>query len=330
MRCFTRTCRLGRSIEIAVTSDTPAEADRILFAWEQLFCVQPDSDSVGPASVMLEFRLQRLLLATHPTSRERIYSSAGLSVWRTQQCFDLECGSSMLRLAPTRSSAHGYLDPEFWSSPLQCQRGFFTLAFLLMLSSHRLYGLHAAAIEKQGFTFLVVGDSGCGKTTVSAALVRRGWRYLSDDAVIIGSNSGHLEISGLSRGFCCTLKTQEVFRELADPAAQTGTMHAGKRLVNVDTIYPGQFLPHSSPQAILFPKIVPQSNSLLTRLAEVDALARLVRQSPGVLSDHAAVSGQLELLRLMVTRCPSYQLLLGSDVHGVPAALDQLLSAAVR
>lgn len=45
--------------------------------------------------------------------------------------------------------------------------------------------LHAAALQRDGGTIVLLGDTGRGKSTLSASLQARGWTLLGDDALII-------------------------------------------------------------------------------------------------------------------------------------------------
>jgi serine kinase of HPr protein (carbohydrate metabolism regulator) len=100
-----------------------------------------------------------------------------------------------------------------------------------LLSTHRLYGLHAGAVERAGTSLLIVGNSGCGKTTTAVVLVRSGWRYLSDDAVLLCAQDGAVEALAFSRGFSCTPGMREHFPELAIPDVWAGEMNGTKRLI---------------------------------------------------------------------------------------------------
>lgn len=52
--------------------------------------------------------------------------------------------------------------------------------------------LHAAALERDGHTVLVMGESGAGKTTLSLLLRREGWTLLSDDLAPLHLPTGSL------------------------------------------------------------------------------------------------------------------------------------------
>lgn len=49
--------------------------------------------------------------------------------------------------------------------------------------------LHAAGVERDGVLVLLLGDSGVGKTTTTAGLLREGFRYLTDEAVAVDRKS---------------------------------------------------------------------------------------------------------------------------------------------
>jgi hypothetical protein len=56
--------------------------------------------------------------------------------------------------------------------------------------------LHAAALERGGRAFVLAGPSGAGKTTLTLALVDRGWRIATEEMVLIDPA---LAVRGLSR-----------------------------------------------------------------------------------------------------------------------------------
>ena len=52
--------------------------------------------------------------------------------------------------------------------------------------------LHSAAVERDGRCLLLPGRPGSGKSTLTAALVLRGWRLLSDELAILPRGSDHV------------------------------------------------------------------------------------------------------------------------------------------
>jgi hypothetical protein len=53
--------------------------------------------------------------------------------------------------------------------------------------------LHAAAAERDGFLVVLAGASGSGKSTTVAALVQRGFRYVTDEVVVLDRDSLRVE-----------------------------------------------------------------------------------------------------------------------------------------
>ncbi|MGH7006979.1 MAG: HprK-related kinase A [Stellaceae bacterium] len=58
--------------------------------------------------------------------------------------------------------------------------------------AHQYMIVHAAAIEKNGRVAILPGAPGSGKSTLTAGLVHRGWRLLSDELALIRRGDGHV------------------------------------------------------------------------------------------------------------------------------------------
>jgi hypothetical protein len=66
---------------------------------------------------------------------------------------------------------------------------------ILEIVEARLAGyvtLHAAAVARDDRLLLLAGESGAGKTTLTLALLRDGWTYLSDDVAPIDVSTGEV------------------------------------------------------------------------------------------------------------------------------------------
>lgn len=59
-----------------------------------------------------------------------------------------------------------------------------------LLMQRNILPLHGSAIEIEGTAYAVVGESGAGKSTTSAALLRNGCRLLSDDVIAVSLREG--------------------------------------------------------------------------------------------------------------------------------------------
>jgi hypothetical protein len=55
-----------------------------------------------------------------------------------------------------------------------------------------LLAFHAAVVTRHGRSLVIPGRSGIGKTTLTACLLRRGWNYVSDEALSLEWHTGSL------------------------------------------------------------------------------------------------------------------------------------------
>ena len=62
----------------------------------------------------------------------------------------------------------------------------------LVTSRTPLLAFHAAVVTRAGVTAAIPGQSGAGKTTLAVALLHRGWRYVTDEALALEWDTGRL------------------------------------------------------------------------------------------------------------------------------------------
>lgn len=112
--------------------------------------------------------------------------------------------------------------------------------------------LHAAAVVRHDTCALICAESGGGKTSLTAALVREGWQTLGDDKLLlrIGAD-GAPELRGLVHTFNLHPRTRSWFPEVGDlerlPAYSDWTE---KRKVHPETIWPGSTTSEALPRAL--------------------------------------------------------------------------------
>lgn len=251
-----------------------------------------------------------------------VYGTPGLTAIKTPRGYHLRAGDSFLVIDLAAGRAVGSLSDSFMHAPLEEQRGLLLFAFLMLLSRFGLYPLHAGGVWRAGRGFLLVGNSGCGKTSLTGALTRGGWHYLSDDSVLLKDGVSGVQALAFGRPFHCAPTMLCHFPELA---RHSQPLVAGKRLVDVASVYPGQFRSRFRPQVILFPEIVRASHSRLIPLDSTATLVRLLGQGAGLLHSREATAEQTAVLNHLVQSARGFRLLHGTDVHGNPARLATLL-----
>lgn len=311
---------------IVVTSPSVRYGERLAALWQALFAV--NVREVRHASPLASFRLYETPEQAQPPppTRTVVQRVPGLSIWTTANGFLLRSAHTWLAVDVAASCAYGVLTPEFWHTPQLIQRDFFLLSLTMLLRRHGYYGLHANGLVGGGRGYMIVGASGSGKTTLTLSLVRAGWQYVADDALLLKDEPAAVVGLALRRSFACTAQTLAHFPELA---AAAGDIAPGcKGAVALDGLFPESFIPRCTPAVLLFPRIAGGAQSLLEPLAPTQAVLALLPQSAGMFTDHASSRQQLATLVRVAHQASSYTLLLGDDVFDEPGALVNLLSTA--
>src|SRR5438093_12292798 len=121
-----------------------------------------------------------------PANCRQLFRADGFVGCEIADEFYLTDGSSVFHLRPPRGEAYARLAPLFDDKPPLAQSNFWCFGLLKLLRLLGVYSLHAAALANaDGAGLLLVGASGSGKSTLAIGLIRQGWKYLSDDAVLL-------------------------------------------------------------------------------------------------------------------------------------------------
>ena len=85
---------------------------------------------------------------------------------------------------------------------------------------HQYLTIHAGAIERHGYAAILPAPPGSGKSTLTAALVHRGWRLLSDELALVSRRDGLL--APVARPVNLKNESIDIIRAF-EPAAFIGT-----------------------------------------------------------------------------------------------------------
>lgn len=294
---------------------------------EGLWWVRTDDSSRQP-------RL-RLILSQHdhgleaPRGARPMPGLSGLyGLVEAHQCY-LTDGYSLLHLEPEQGQGHARLAPNFFASPPRLQRAFWTYGLLKLLRPLGAYWLHAAGVvSREGMGVLIIGPSGSGKSTLTIGLIRQGWSYLSDDALLLRRQPDGIATLAWRRHASVDASAAAAYADLplgeetADPAGKP------KRRVAIEAVYPAQHMAGCLPQVLLFSRIVPHAPSVLVPLDPPTALKQLLSESGPALFDHATMSQHLSILTCLLQQATPYELRAGLDLYQEPGRLGQLLGAA--
>jgi len=179
-----------------------------------------------------------------------------------------------------------------------------TIACALLLGRmHRALAHAAAVVAPGGGAWLLAGDTHAGKSTTSVNLIEAGWRFVSDDHVVLfRDEDGGIRVEGWPRRF-----------HLDEGWAGGSPLHR-RGEVDPHRRWPGRWQRTAPLAGLLFPRVDANLPTVLSPLPAAEALAGLMRQSPWLLADRACAAEVLAFLRSACER-PAYTLRLGLDTY---------------
>jgi hypothetical protein len=320
--CLFSLCGLSISLKV----QEPEQGEQLKALWQQVFAVTQIDRPVAPSLTFQVMPPGTSLV--EPGPGEQIFRSPNMRILQTGYGYHLQTGPATLSLDLDHRTNVCVITSGFWDLPLQYQRDFFLSALLLLLRHQGVYGLHANGLERHGRGALLVGESGSGKTTLALALVRAGWRYISDDVLALRRGPEGIEALALRRGFAINKEIEACFPELVSPGVARHPLNDGKELAVLDDLFPDQFTPSCSPSVLVFPEITGDRRSQLLELKDAGAMAAMIRPSLGIMVDRELAARQLEITRQLVAQSRSYRLFVGRDVYESPSPLSQMLIEA--
>jgi hypothetical protein len=237
-------------------------------------------------------------------------------------------GGSLMLVQPERGQVYAQLAPDFFCRAPHSQQIFWTFALLKLLRPLGIYWLHAAGVlSPEGLGTLIIGPSGSGKSTLTIGLIRQGWSYLSDDALLLHRQPEGIAGLAWRRDVSIDAAAAEAYADLPLGEAVGNAAGGYKRRVGIQQVYPGQALSSCRPRALLFSRVEPHSPSALRPLDRATALKRLLDQSGPALFDRDTMETHLELLRQLLRQATPYELRAGFDLYHDPHRLLALLGA---
>jgi hypothetical protein len=222
----------------------------------------------------------------------------------------LASGRARIEVSPAAADAAA---PE-WEVFAAC-----TIAAALMLGRLGRSLVHAAAVVAgDGRAWLLAGDTHAGKTTTTANLLALGWRYLSDDHVILSrAPGGAVEVEGWPRPFHI------------DHGWEQGVSLGHRGSTDPRERWPDRWVRTAPLAGVLLPRVEAPAATRLEEVAPAGVLAALLRQSPWLLADRAAAPRVLDLLST-ASALPARALRLGLDSYRTPEVLGRVVGPLAR
>jgi hypothetical protein len=192
-----------------------------------------------------------------------------------------------------------------------------------------LFDFHAAGVvcpaNENGV--LIVGRSGSGKSTLTLQLVKSGWRYLSDDELLLGVTGAEVEARGFRKFFAISETTAAACgANSLHPADAAETNPNLKICFDPSTLFPFTRTESIAPRWMLFTEITGGSESRFSELTQTEAMIRLIRACPWATYDRAIAGSNLNVLSLLARQARAFDLKAGSDLLESSRASDLLAS----
>jgi hypothetical protein len=190
------------------------------------------------------------------------------------------------------------------------------------LESNGCQLVHAGAIGAPDGGFLLAGKGGSGKSTTALTCLMDGFSFAADDYCVLAATQP-AQIYGL---YCSAKLAADSRRRLPALAAaiyNPGMASTEKTLYLMSRIFPERISAGFALRAILLPRVSGTEATSLTPVSSARAFRAL---APSTIFQLAGAGGAaLQTLALIVGRVPCFEIAVGTDLAGIPAALRKLL-----
>lgn len=289
----------------------------------------PTLSSTQKPLLRLSVRCNGQGVGSIPHQARQVFKVEGFEGYETGQDFYLTYGPSCFYLQSLEGKGEAYLASSFSDQPSILQQKFFAYGLVRLLRPLGLFSLHAACLlTPDGVGVLIVGSSGSGKSTLTIGLIRKGWGYLSDDALLLRKHSEMVEALALRRFCYIDAKAAGDYPDFRLGERVPDASGGQRQRVYVDETYPGQAMATYAPQVLVFSRIVPEPISTLQPVTRVEALKNLLTESGPQLFDQFTMTQHMEVLKTLLYQTKTYELRAGLDLHRDPLILERLLDQA--
>jgi hypothetical protein len=203
--------------------------------------------------------------------------------------------SSVVTIHPYEAMAVGHVSREHIESPWTLAHRIFYLPLVEILRFHKAYYVHAGCVCEGDKGILICGASGRGKSTLTYALSRSRFSYLSDDGVFLRRNGAGVEVFGFPERIKLDRRSCSHFEEFDHLRAVPG-----KRELRVKETRIRSVSRRAVPVALVFPGWGSGPESKIRKVSRDEGLVTLVGQSiqpslPGAVEEHLDVLAQLAM-----------------------------------
>ncbi len=185
--------------------------------------------------------------------------------------------------------------------------------------------IHGAAAVKGEACVLICAPTGGGKTTLTAALVRRGWQVLGDDKLLLRMDNGRPLVAALLHTFNLHPKTREWFPEVGDlEHLPRYSVWTEKRKVSVSSIWSHAPAQSAQPRVLIaLQRSAEITEVVVSPLDDRKVLEALLRQTV-IPSDAATARLIVSTVAQAAAMLRGLSVEVPTDAYRDPAFLDDL------
>jgi hypothetical protein len=224
-----------------------------------------------------------------------------------------------------KGRAWGHLTEQLLRAPRYVFTDLLMAPLMEMLKKRGFYGLHAAALTKEGAGgYLFPGGAGSGKTTIALSLIKEGFQYLADDKVLLRNEGPGVAALAFTRRFNIDPDIGLHYPELSFLENLQPLPKTTKRPFDISSVYPDTFVSSCRPKFLIHLQKTSDLKSRILHLSSIESFRRLVQQT--IPSFHRDIAGkQLRLFADLARRTEGYLLFNGKDLYESPKRLLELL-----
>ena len=255
---------------------------------------------------------------TLPSNIKRFLKSQFVTVFNDdKEIYFISKKGSVMILNPENQKAIGYIKPGSLDDVNEINE-LIGGAIIECLKRKGLYSIHSAGVYDGRRVYLIVGDSGCGKTTTTLSLVINDFKYVSDDFLLFKVMNAQVFVYPYFKKIKIDSELKTRFTEISMGGNPQISYNMLKKLRD-------SFITSIKPSAIIFPIITLANRSEIKKVGKIETYKRLLKQI--VLAVDKGVSkNQVEALDVLVRQCTAYELLSGRDIYENPQKLIGLMN----
>lgn len=230
-------------------------------------------------------------------------------------------GYAAARIDEVRPSARVLLTRDAAGDRERLFRGFLLVALIFLWKRDRRFHVHAGiARDPAGRSWMLIGNSGSGKSSTMALLATRHWDIGADDIAFLGDAGDRVEVTG----FRDRIALRSGGIDLLGKAGGVELPHRSKTGFWPEELG-ARWIQAVQPEIILFTKGLGEC----TRLEPAEPreiLNSLIQSSLWVMFEATGATEHLDLLSRLGGQARCYNAILGPDLFTHPDALAGFLS----